>query len=262
MVKPSGHGRRPTIRPLHLQFRPRAAGVRHLRPRPSAGARADLDQPCRARLAEPSDAASGRRDGEPAQAGELRLSRRRDVGTRCDRHVLRRLGPRPRGGCRRSRARAFCAVGHLRRAGGSHRVRRASPRAREPSRRLWRLLSGTAAARRVSGDDREGARDAGADRAGLGQRGAGVPSGLHLADGPRRDGRAMALVHRHDAQGELAANRPARAAPVADDRCERSRSTGALPDIGTARTARRDRAIRGRQVDGVADPGRRVSHPG
>ena len=47
-----------------------------------------------------------------------------------------------------------------------------------------------------------------------------------------------------------------------DDRCERPRPAGALPDTGAACTARRDRAVRGRQADGVADPGRRVRHAG
>ena len=45
---------------------------------------------------EPGDAASRRRDGEPAHAGELRLSGRRPVRPRGRRHVVRRLGSRSR----------------------------------------------------------------------------------------------------------------------------------------------------------------------
>jgi len=60
---------------------------------------------------------------------------------------------------------------------------------------------------------------------------------------PGRDGGAMALVYRDDAQGSFAANRAAHAPAMANDRRNRSRPPGALPDAGVARTPRCDRAV-------------------
>ena len=245
-------------RPLLYHDRWSAARVRVERRRSTAREGEHLAHPPRLRLGQSGVAALVAGVVAPAHVGPLRRARLWSVRLGCRRRLVhaRGVGARSRDRRRRARARAVPVARHL--AGWTDRrhLRRPSSGTGQPFDRVRHLCPSDVG----EGHRRATPRAGGAGRAHqgvVGERPAGVPSGVRRPVPSRRADRELAGVRRAAAALDIAPQRPSAVAGVRLARLRRGRTAARRADAHPAQRRRPGVGVprgRGAPRDGAGEP--------